>query len=115
MKKTLIVNAEQMLAQYSKCMMSYLQDIFEHQLPGESGEQFISFGKNLRDMSSRTNGVALESFRNECWQGSTMMFFNDKDFKQIEDWYETKTDFQVAVFWNDGTPVGLLQLEDLAW
>lgn len=115
MKNTLILTAEQMISNYATNTMSFLKDYLKDVSLEDFSNALTTHSKNLAGMLSRDNSVALSAMRNELWAGGTMMMLSDEEFNQIEKWYEAKEEFQVAIFRADGTPFGLLRLEDLSW
>lgn len=115
MKNTLILIAEQMVANYAKNALSFLQDYLQDCPAEDFSKTMSTYAKNLSNMTSADSKVAFQAIRNELWGGSTMMMLSDEEFKQIESWYESKEEFRAAIFREDGSPVGLLQLEDMSW
>ena len=96
-------------------MMSFLQDYFKDASLREFSEAMSSYTKNLSGMLSKDPAVALRAVRSELQAGNTMMMLSDEEFNQLERWYEARAEFRVAIFREDGTPFGLLHLEDMSW
>jgi hypothetical protein len=115
MKNTLIVYAEQLIANYAENTMQFLKD-YINEVPIEDYNRALSeYATKLHGMVSKADAVAFRTVRDELKAGGTMMMFSVEDFEQLEKWYEAKEDFWVVVFRKDGTPFGLLHLQDLSW
>lgn len=115
MIKTLILNAEQMVITYRETMMEHLNACQDDEHPEEFGAEVITFGQALVDMSSKDVKRALAVFRRELRAGFTTMMLSEEEFMQLERWYDDEEEYQVAIFREDGSPVGLLVKDDLNW
>jgi hypothetical protein len=115
MKNTLIVTAEQLIANYAENTMQFLKD-YINEVPIEDYNRALSeYATKLSGMLSKVDAIAFKTMQDELKAGGTMMMFSADDFEQIEKWYETGEGFWVAVFRKDGAPFGLLHLQDLSW
>jgi len=115
MKNTLIVTAEKLIANYAENTMQFLKT-YINEVPIEDYNRALSdYAKNLSGMLSTVDAIAFKTVRDELKAGGTMMMFSVDDFEILEKWYEAKEDFWVVIFRKDGTPFGLLHLQDLSW
>jgi hypothetical protein len=115
MKNTLILSVDQLATYYRESMLAHLSDTQEDTNPSEFGEDLILLGSTLKGMTSKNNEVALGTFRQEFAAGYTMMMVADKDFVQLEEWSKTDEDFQVVLFREDGSAVGIVKKKDVNW
>jgi hypothetical protein len=115
MKHTIILNSDQMIARYKETMLEHLTATQDDILPHEFAEDVISFGSTLKSLCSKNNEVALAYFRQEMGAGFTLMMVPDEEFEKMEQLYKAGEDYQVALFREDGSPIGLLQKRDMTW
>ena len=115
MKNTLILSVEQLAAYYRENMLAHLSDTQEDTHPTEFGDDLILLGSTLKGMTSVNNEVALGTFRQEFAAGYTMMMVEDKDFNLLEEWSKNDEDFQVVLFREDGSAVGVVKKKDVNW
>ena len=115
MKNTLIANAEDMTIRYQEAMMDFLNDTQGDQSVVDFADDLILLGKRLQGLSSPIPSVALTSFRGELAAGNTMMMFDSKDFDTLEAWSKDDLDFQIVIFREDGSPVGLIKKSEANW
>ena len=115
MKKTLPLHSDQLAINYKTNMLQHLVDCQHDEHPTEFAYEVIQFGTTLRNLLSNDNALALATFRKEFGAGFTMMMFSDEEFNQIETWSKDREDFQVIIFREDGTPVGLIGSEFINW
>ena len=115
MKNTLIVEAESMTSYFQENMMEHIYHVHQELPPHEFCDELDLFSNHLKRMSSMSTGVALECFRERFGEGCTMMMLGSKDFEQLEKWADASEPFQVAIFWKNGDPVGLVSMEYLNW
>jgi hypothetical protein len=57
----------------------------------------------------------LPAFRGELAAGNTMMMLSSKEFDTLEAWSFAKEDFQIAIFREDGSPVGVIKSSEANW
>lgn len=115
MKKTLTLHSVQLANNYKTNMLQHLTDCQHDEHPAVFAGDVVQFGRTLGNLVSKDNGIALCAFRQEFGAGFTMMMFSDEEFNQIETWSNNKEDFQVVIFREDGTPVGLIGSEFINW
>ena len=115
MKNTLIASAENMTILYREAMMDFLNDTQGDQTMVDFAVDLIALGTRLRDLSSPIPSTALSAFRGEFAAGYTMMMFNSKDFDQLEAWSVAGEDFQIAIFREDGSAVGIIKKSEANW
>lgn len=115
MKKTLILVTEQLAKNYCSNMLQHLTDCQNDEHLSEFAGDVVQFGRTLKNLVSRDNDLALSTFRQELGAGFTMMMVPDSAFDQLEQWSKDGEDFQVALFREDGTAVGLLSSEYVTW
>ena len=115
MKNTLIANAEDMTSHYQEAMMDFLNDTQGDQSTLDFAEDLIRLGRTLRDLSSSNLNTALSMFREELATGHTMMMLGSKEFDQLEAWSKAGEDFQIAIFKENGFPVGVIKKEHINW
>jgi len=115
MKNTLILSVDQLATYYRENMLAHLSDAQEDTHPTEFGDDLILLGSTLKGMTSVNNEVALGTFRQEFAAGYTMMMVEDKDFNLLEEWNKNDEDFQVVLFREDGSAVGIVKKKDVNW
>ena len=115
MKKTLTLHSVELANNYKTNMLLHLVDCQHDEHPAEFAGEVIMVGTTLRNLLSKDNAVALATFRKEFGAGFTMMMFSDEEFNQVETWSKDREEFQVVIFREDGTPVGLIGGEFINW
>lgn len=115
MKNTLIVTAEDLITNYRSIMMEHLYVDQDAIGLNEFACDLETFSHTLRGLSNNNTVTALNTFKREFKSGSTLMLLADKDFNCLEKWNELKEDFQIAIFKDDGTPVGVVHMENISW
>ena len=115
MKKTLVLVTEQLASNYCSNMLQHLTDCQHDEHPAVFAGDVVQFGRTLGNLVSKDNDVALCAFRQELGAGFTMMMLPDSEFHRLEEWSKDGEDFQVALFREDGSAVGLLSSEYVAW
>jgi hypothetical protein len=111
----LIANAEDMVSHYQEAMMDFLNDTQGDQSTVDFAQDLTRLGKTLLDLSANYPSTALPAFRQELGAGHTMMMFGSKDFDQLEAWSKAGEDFQIAIFRENGLPIGVIQKEYINW
>jgi hypothetical protein len=115
MKNTLTLNVDQLVANYRTTMLEQLNVTQDEIYPEEFGGDLIAFGTTLRGLASLSNMTALNAFRREFEDGFTMMMLEDSDFQQLEEWEKNGEDYQVVLFREDGSALGVIGKEGLTW
>lgn len=115
MKNTLILSTDELTLRYRETMLEHLSDTQQDLHPAEFAGDLIEFGSTLKGMTSKNNEVALATFRQEFAAGFTMTMLTDKDFRQLEEWHASGEVFQVALFREDGSAVGIVKKDHLNW
>lgn len=115
MKNTLITVAEQMTRNYQEAMMDFLNDTQGDQYVKDFADDLITLGRTLQALSSRDPRVALPAFRGELAAGNTMMMLSNEEFHKVEAWSFAKEDFQIVIFREDGSPVGVIKSSEANW
>ena len=115
MKNTLTLNVDQLITNYRSYMLEHLNATQDEIYPEELGGDLIAFGTTLRGLASLSNTTALKAFRKEFEDGFTMMMLEDSDFRQLEEWYKNGEDYQVVLFREDGSAIGVIGKEGLSW
>jgi hypothetical protein len=115
MKNTLIVTAEDLAIRFRDNMLEYLHDVRGDFPLDDFGVDLINLGETLTRMVTKRENVALTSFLREFRAGNTMNMLSYTDFDELEAWHRKDEDFQIAIFWKDGTPVGLIEKESVNW
>ena len=115
MKNTLIVNRETVVARYLETMMEHLRVIQEELHPVEFAGSLAELARELQELSSNDMEVAWKAFREIFRVGSTMMLLSSEDFERLEQLEEDSQEWCVAVFTEDGRPVGLFDKETVTW
>jgi hypothetical protein len=113
MTNTLIVNADQAVKAYRSCMMEHLYADMDYLHPTEFAGDLKQLAQDLLAFDSGVNSLA--TFRNHFRNGSTMMFLDDKSFDQLETWHNEGAEFRIALFKEDGSPVGIVEQKDITW
>jgi len=115
MKNIFSALAEDMTVRYQEAMMDFLNDTQGDQSVVDFADDLILLGKRLQGLSSPIPSVALSAFRGELAAGNTMMMFSSADFDRLEAWSKADEDFQIAIFREDGSAVGLLKKSEVNW
>jgi hypothetical protein len=115
MKNTLTLNVDQLITNYRTCMLEHLNETQDEIYPEEFGGDLIAFGTTLRGLASLSNMTALKAFRKEFEDGFTMMMLQFRDFQQLEEWHKNGEDYQVVLFREDGSALGVIGKEGLTW
>jgi hypothetical protein len=115
MKNTLIANAEDMVVRYREAMMDFLNDTQGDQCVEDFADDLMTLAKTLKNLSSPISDVALKAFKSELAAGYTMMMFSNKEFDTLEAWSKDDEDFQIAIFRENGTAVGLVKKSETNW
>lgn len=113
MKNTLILTAEALVARYRETMLDYLVTSQNDVHPSEFADDIIQLGRTIKSLVSTDVGVAFKAFREEFRGGYTMMFLSSIEFDQIDVWVRDEEDFQIAIFREDGSAVGVLKSDDI--
>ncbi len=115
MKNTLVVSQADLVANFAAAMMDLLRDnLDDGVLANEFVRDIKRFADDLVDINDAV-GVAGPALQRLFREGHTMMLLNPKDFETLESWFESNLDFQVVIFNADGSPVTLLQKNDVQW
>jgi hypothetical protein len=115
MKKSLILNTNLLAINYRENMLQHLFDCQNDDHTAEFGADLIQFGTTLKNFTSPNNSQVLSAFRTEFGAGFTMMMLSDEEFSQLEDWSCKKEDFQLVLFREDGSPVGVINGDYINW
>ena len=115
MKNTLITYAEKMIIRYREAMMDFLNDTQEDQSVEDFTRVLLDLSRALQNLSSKVSNTALIAFKDELAAGYTMMMFDSKEFDQLEAWSAAGEDFQIVIFREDGSPVGIVQKKETSW
>lgn len=115
MKNTLILTVEQLAIYYRESMMAHLSDTQNDLHPREFADELVQLGSTLKGMTSTNNELALGTFRQEFAAGYTMMMMEDKEFDRLEEMSKNDEDFQIALFREDGSAVGIVKKKDVNW
>ena len=113
MKNTLIVIAEQAVKNYRTNHMERLYCDMNDLSLDEFASDLIQLGKDMNALL--TPHVSLAKFRDEFRVGSTMLMLEHKEFEQLEVWDKNKEEFQIAIFREDGTAVGIIDQAHINW
>ena len=114
-KNTLITNAEDMIVLYRESMMDFLNDTQGDQSVEDFARDLINLGRTLSNLSSKIPSTSLIAFKDELAAGYTMTMLSGKEFDQLEAWSVAGEDFQIAIFREDGSPVGVVQKKETSW
>jgi len=114
-ENTLIVNAEEIVTRYREGMMEFFIDTQGDHLPSKFAADLIAFGKTLAQLCSVEPGVAFDAFRRELHSRYSMMMLDPRTFNQLEQWDNADEDFHLAIFRENGAPVGLVSKEYITW
>ena len=115
MKNVLVVTAEDLVVRYQAAMMDFLNDTQGDLSIDDFAEDLIRLGKTLQALDSPFSQVALPAFKGEFSAGSTIMMLSSKEFDQLEAWSVAEEDFQIAIFREDGSPVGVIKKSETNW
>lgn len=107
--KTLIVTAETLVKNYRINMMEHLY--IDNNESVDSKEFAVDLQNLGNDILGMLSPMALSTFRSLFQQGSTMMMLSPDDFDQVEQWNRDHQDFRIAIFKQDGYPVGIVGSE----
>lgn len=83
--------------------------------PVEFADDLIDFASKLKSMCSSNNTLAIGVIRQELKEGYTSMMIPCKEFVQMEKWSENDEDFQLVLFREDGSAVGVIESKDMTW
>jgi len=114
-KNTLIASAEKMTIRYREAMMDFLNDTQGDQSVEDFARDLLNLSRVLQNLSSKVSNTALIAFKDELAAGYTMMMFDSKEFDQLEAWSAAEEDFQIVIFREDGSPVGVVQKKETNW
>ena len=112
---TIILNAETAANTYLTVMMDLINGDMKYNTVLDTAESLAELGKDLQELLSTTPSVAFNAFRNQFRSGSTMCFVSEEISKNLEIWNDRNEEYQIAIFRNDGQPVGLYGKDVLSW
>lgn len=115
MKNILTLTVEQLTSYYSETMLEQLNAYREDLSPVEFADDLISFASILKNMCSSNNTLAIGVIRQELKAGCTSMMIPCKEFAQIEKWSENNEDFQLVLYREDGSAVGVIESKYFSW
>jgi len=115
MKNTLIANADMMIIRYREAMMDFLNDTQGDKSVEDFARDLVDLSRAIQNLSSKAFNTALIAFKDELAAGYTMMMFDHEEFDQLEAWSAAGEDFQIAIFREDGSPVGVVQKKETSW
>lgn len=113
--ETLIVIAEDAVSNYRNVMMERLSCDQDDLTLLEYADELFAIGNSIELMLSKISGVALEAFRNHFKSGNTMFLVDPKTFNQLEHMSANNIDYRIAIFWADGSPVGVVYQDKIIW
>ena len=112
---TIILNADDAANNYLTNMMGLINGDLKFNTVLDTAESLADLGRDLRELLSAVPTVAFNAFRDQFRSGSTMCFVSDEDGRNLETWNDRNEEFQIAIFRNDGQPVGLYGKDVLSW
>jgi hypothetical protein len=112
---TIILNADDAANIYLTGMMDLINGDLKFNTFLDTAESLTELGKDIKELVSESPSVAFNAFRNQFRNGSTMSFLSVEDARKLEVWNDRNEDFQIAIFRNDGQPVGLYGKDVLSW
>lgn len=112
MINTLVVNVEDVVENYKDGMLEFLMSHQDDVSTREFADDLHTFSFTLKRMTS--NHSELETIRAEARAGHTMMMLPEH-FETLERWDRNDEDYRVAMFRENGAPVGVLNKTDLVW
>lgn len=115
MKNVLVLNVEEIAATFRDGMLEFFNTHQEETSIEEFAADISDYASRLKSLVSSDNSICLRALRREFRDGFTTMMLKCEDFDQIEKWADAKEDFHVVICREDGSAVGVLQLDDFNW
>lgn len=112
---TLITNAEDMIIRYRASMMAFLNDTQGDLSVEDFTRNLINLGRTLSNLCSKIPSTSLIAFKDELATGYIMTMLSGEEFDQLVAWSRAGEDFQIEIFREDGTPVGVVQKKETSW
>lgn len=117
-KNTIIVTQTEAARAYFDCMMDHLTITREELHFKEFSDDFLTLATEVSKLMSRGGtfhrAVAHEQFAELFRIGSTMMLVPN-EMETLEKWADNNEDFQLAVFTDEGEPIGVFKNEQVTW
>jgi len=112
---TIIINAETAANQYRDLQLELLTHDLKYMSPLEVAKDITQLGNELQELLSPISSVAFSAFREQFRTGCTLCFVSQENGEKLEAWDHKNEDFQIAVFTNEGRPVGVYGKDVLSW
>ena len=114
-KNTVIVNQTEAAQNYFDSMMDHLNVSRGDLHFKEFSDDLQSLSTEVSRLMSRNLSVARQQFAELFAIGSTMMLVPSDDFEALEKWSDNEEPFQIAIFTDDGEPIGLFNAAQVTW
>lgn len=112
---TIILKSEDAANIYMTAMLKFINSDLQFNTVSYTAESLADLGADVKKLLSKVPSVAFTEFREQFRTGNTMMFVSGEDSKNLEIWNDQNEEFQIAIFQNDGQPVGLFGKDVLSW
>jgi hypothetical protein len=114
MKNTILVNTDVAVRRFADQMMEYLDDTFDGLHVENLADDLMDLGTRLRRLTSLSDSTALLAFRTE-FKESIANFVSMDTLKELEKYERTGEEFQIALFRENGSPLGLVFMDSINW
>jgi hypothetical protein len=112
---TIILNSETAANQYRDIKLELITHDIGFNPSLDIAKEISELGKDLLELLSTEASVAYLAFRDQFRTGCTFCFVSEEDAKKLEAWDKNNEKYQIAVFDNEGCPVGLYRKDVIAW
>jgi hypothetical protein len=114
MKNTILVNTDVAVRRFADQMMEYLDDTFDGLHVENLADDLMDLATRLRKLTSLNDSTALQAFRAE-FKESIANFVSMDTLKELEKYERTGEEYRIALFRENGTPLGLVFMDSINW
>ena len=111
---TIIATVEVIAELYRDYIVEYLESHNEDVTINEYADDLATLSYTLKQMTSKDPLMQLYAFRKVTREGYTMVMF-PIEIETLEQLSKDGEDFRVALFREDGSPVGIINKHELHW
>lgn len=114
MKNTVVINQTEAAQCYFDCVREHLEISRQDLHFKEFSDELLALATEVSQLMSSDLRVARKQFAELFRVGSTMMLVPD-GFETLEKWSDNDEPFQIAIFTDDGEPIGAFSAADVSW
>lgn len=115
MKNTIIITVEDATKQFVDTMIDMINADLKEIYIEDSINDIAQLAEDSRALISEDNVICFDKFREMFKAGFTMNLLKADEFEQIDIWVHNSEQFQIAIFRNDGTPVGVVPGDSVSY